>query len=184
MPTARAKLIRVLANGDAAALAEGVQKYEVDGVLKLESSPESIPQDVRVLELLYPTGAFATPSGGHVRPLIETQQNFIAPLLRLVAQGRIPAPTFDTVPAHSLGTEVFVLAGRLDEAVDYRTSIALAYVYARSVLYIAGDNYSFRKLESAGLTSQLVQTFLENGMDSGPFRQALDTAARLQGHEK
>jgi hypothetical protein len=134
--------------------------------------------------LLYPMGAFAAPSNGQVRPQIETQQRFIAPLLRLVAQGRIPAPTFDAVPAHNLGTEVFVLAGPLDEAVDYRTSIAFAYMYPHSVLYVNEDNHSFRDLESAGLTSLLIRHFSGDRDGRSTVSSSTRGAAKLQWHGK
>lgn len=130
-------MIRSLAAGDRSEYDKDLPLYEVDSISKLEQSNDAIPQDVRVLELLYPTGAFAGTSGNLVRPLIDTQGEFIHPLLYLVNAGKVPPPTFSQEPAHALRTEVFVLAGRFDEAVDYRTSIALAYMYPKHYLFIA-----------------------------------------------
>lgn len=55
---ARAELIRALAEGDAALYERARKEYQADDVLKLYESAESIPQVVRVLELIHPSGAF------------------------------------------------------------------------------------------------------------------------------
>jgi hypothetical protein len=72
-------------------------------------------------------GAFGTPERDEIHPLVDAQRIFTQPLLDLIDSGAIPAPNFDLTAAHRLATtEVFVLAGYRDEAVDYRTSIAPA----------------------------------------------------------
>src|SRR2546430_10390831 len=98
-----------------------------------------------------------------VQPLIETQYHFTQPLIRLVESGEIPAPTFDITAAHRLDTEVFILAGRADEAVDYRASIALAAHYPHHYLFIANDNHTFEKLNKSGDSNRIVRAFLESG---------------------
>jgi pimeloyl-ACP methyl ester carboxylesterase len=174
LPAARAEIIHTLAAGDMRKYEQAKKEYEVEGVMKLSESPEIIPQDVRVLELIYPSGAFQRIGGEGIYPLLETQHHFIKPLLTLLAEGKINLPTFDTRPAHSLAAEVFVLAGRWDEAVDYRTAIALAYLYPRHHLFIADDNHVFAKLTESGASSSIIQAFMKFGLDGPEFKNALD----------
>jgi pimeloyl-ACP methyl ester carboxylesterase len=172
----RARLIQAFSSGDDAVYAELRRAYEVDGVTELMRSKAAIPQIVRVVELIGPSGAFDGPRSG-LSPLIEPQQGFAKPLLDLQRAGRIPAPAFDLDALHRIGTEVFILAGRDDEAVDYRTSIALAYSYPRHLLFIAGgDNHNFSHLDASGETARLVQAFFESGATSPRMAQALAAA--------
>ncbi|HEV3470644.1 MAG TPA: alpha/beta hydrolase [Pyrinomonadaceae bacterium] len=180
---ARAELIRALAEGDAALYERARKEYQADEVLKLYESAESIPQVVRVLELIHPSGAFRRLGGEAVYPLLESQHHFQKPLLALLEAGTIPAPSFDLSAAHRLDTEVFILAGRRDEAVDYRTSIALAYSYPRHQLFIADDNHVFSKLNEAGLVNRLLQGFLGSGPGSTEYQQALAAAAPYRWSE-
>lgn len=174
LPAARAELIRTLANGDRHYYEQVRREYEVDAVMKLSESPEIIPQDVRVLELLYPSGAFHNLDGKTIQPLIETQYYFTKPLISLVEAGKLPAPTIDFTPAHHLDAEVFILAAKGDEAVDYRTSIALAYSYPRHQLFIADDNHVFAKLTESGFINLLVRSFLKFGLDAPESKRALE----------
>lgn len=137
-----------------------------------------------MLELIYPSGAFQRLGGSAVYPLIETQYHFIEPLISLIKAGRIPAPDFDISAAHRLSTEVFVLAGRADEAVDYRTSMALAYSYPHHQLFIADDNHVFAKLTESGLSNRLLPAFLKFGAASTEFQKALSDAEPYRWVEK
>ncbi|MDQ3803041.1 MAG: hypothetical protein M3416_04200 [Acidobacteriota bacterium] len=176
LPAARAELIRALANDDAPYYERARKEYQVDDIMKMHESAESIQQVVRVFELIYPSGAFRRLGGEAVYPLLETQHHFLRPLINLSEAGRIPAPTFDFSAAHRADVEVFILAGRWDEAVDYRTSIALAYSYPRQRLFIADDNHVFTELNAKGLVNRLVQSFLKFGLGSAEFQNALTAA--------
>ena len=111
-----------------------------------------------------------------VYPLLESQRHFLKPLLNLLDAGKISLPGFTFAPAHKLSTEVFILAARRDEAVDYRTSIALAYSYPHHELFIANDNHVFTRLNEAGLTIRMLRSFLKYGMTSREFVTALNDA--------
>lgn len=184
LPAARAELIRTLASGDRGFYEQVLKEYEVDSIIKLSESPDIIPQDVRVLELIYPSGAFRKLDGATVQPLIETQYYFTRPLISLVEAGRIPAPAFSFTAAYRLGTEVFILAARGDEAVDYRTSIALASRYPRHQLFIADDNHVFARLTANGLSSRLLQSFLRFGLDSSELQSAMEAAEPYRWAER
>ncbi len=159
LPEARATLIRTLASGALDEYERVRKEYEVDWVIRLSESAEIIPQNVRVLELIYPSGAFQRIGREGIYPLIETQRHFTRPMLSLLDEGKISLPALDTLAAHSLVTEVFVLAARWDEAVDYRTAIALGYLYPHHHLFIADDNHVFAKLTESRLGSRLMQAF-------------------------
>ena len=173
---ARAELIRALARNDREFYDRARKQYQVDEILKLHDSADSIPQVVRVFELIYPSGAFKRLGGTAIYPLLESQHHFMKPLIDLVDAKKVPLPTFDFQRPHRLDTEIFILAGRWDVAVDYRTSIALAYNYKRRRLFIADDNHVFTKLNEKGLVNGMVQSFLKHGLDSTEFLNAVTAA--------
>lgn len=177
LPAARAELIRAIERGDMQFLEQARKDYQVDDILRLHESGESIPQIVRVLELIYPSGAYDRLSNrGSIYPLLETQFHFQAPLINLLRQGVVRIPEFDFSALHKLTTEVFILAAQRDEAVDYRTSIALAHNYPRHELFIADDNHVFTTLNESGMTKQLLRSFLKYGLTSQQFREAIKKA--------
>lgn len=177
---AQRELVAALATADSAALGRFERDYEVGQILTLERSREGIPQNVRVLELLYPSGAFGSRRPGNLYPLLESQAVFIAPLLDLVASGAIAVPVRDARQAHRVTADVFVLAAYNDEAVDYRTSIALANQYQSHVLFIANDNHVFAAMDRAGVRAPLVRKFLDGGPNSAAFREARARAAPME----
>lgn len=180
---ARAGLIRALATGDEPPYAAARKEYQVDAVLELSRSTDAVPQHVRVLELLYPAGAFTRQRVDVVQPLVDSQRELLAPLLRLVAEGAIDIPEFDLAAAHTLASDVFVLAARWDEAVDYRTAIALAYSYPNHALLLADDNHVFARLDEARIRGPLVRTFLESGSRSPAFERLRKEAEPWSWHE-
>jgi hypothetical protein len=177
LPAARAKLITTLARGDRRTLQADRKAYQVDDVLRRASSNDIIPQDVRVVELLYPAGAFDEARKPGVHPLTQSQSYFTKPLLDLIGARAIAAPAFSLAPAHTTQTEVFVLAGYEDEAIDYRTSIALAAAYPRHTLFIADDNHVFERLVKAHQDRAIVQSFFRYGLESPELQRTLNAAA-------
>jgi pimeloyl-ACP methyl ester carboxylesterase len=173
LSAARAEFIRALDKGDLNYLERLRKEYQVDAILELFNSQTGMPISVRELEFIYPTGAFARPRQDRVDPYIESEYVFLKPLLDLIEAGRIPKPGFTVSEAHAVSTEVFMLAGRGDEAVDYRTSIALAYSYPRHQLLIADDNHLFAKLNASGLRLRLLRTFLKCGLNSPQLNEVL-----------
>jgi hypothetical protein len=80
-------------------------------------------------------------------------------------------------------TEVLILAARWDEAVDYRTQIALAHAYPRQLLFIANDNHVFVGLDKNGVRSKMIRAFLRTGLGSPEMDAALRAAEPLRWHE-
>jgi pimeloyl-ACP methyl ester carboxylesterase len=183
LKAARARLIRALAADDDAAYAAVRKKYEVDAIVELLKSKQSIPQNVRVLELIGPSGAFEDSPQTGVSPLIEPQREFAGELLKLQREGRLAKPGFDFAPLRRANTEVFILAARDDEAVDYRTTIALAYCYPHHRLFIANDSHNFAHVAGAGADAQLAQAFYESGLESPAMQKALAAAASFRWTE-
>jgi pimeloyl-ACP methyl ester carboxylesterase len=180
LPHERAELINSLVDDNLSLYLKDRKQYEVDDVTEMSKSNDIIPQNVRVLELILPSGAFDDTSSAEIHPLIESQRHFLEPLLDLVKRGKIRVPPFDSVPAHFLKTEVFVLAGRWDEAVDYRTSIALASMYPRNFLFIADDNHVFSKLTSTGTGTEMLRAFMQFGIYSTEFSAAVARCRPLE----
>lgn len=180
LAVAQRGLITALAAGDTVAIRGFEQRYEIDDIMRLERSRDAVPQDVRVLELLYPSDAFNSMRPDRIYPLLESQKAFIRPLLDLVERGKIAVAARDTRAAHRVPTDVFVLAARFDEAVDYRTSIALASEYPSHELFIANDNHVFQAMDKAGVRARLVKAFFGAGRASTAFSEAMRAAEGLR----
>jgi pimeloyl-ACP methyl ester carboxylesterase len=105
---ARAILIQKLAAGDLAYYKQARKEYEVDDVATMARSNDIIPQDVRVLELISPSGAFDRLDDDRIYPLAETQAHAIQPLLDLQKSGQITLPPFDFESLHHCSTQVFI----------------------------------------------------------------------------
>ena len=78
---ARAELIHALVAGNMGAYRTACKDYQVDDMAAIYASKDFIPQDVRVLELIAPGGAFDHLADGGLFPLAETQAFEIKPLL-------------------------------------------------------------------------------------------------------
>ena len=68
------------------------------------------------------------------------------------------------------------MAARWDQAVDYRTSIALANLYPRHHLFIVDDNHVFTKLDENGVRSRLIQAFMKFGLNNPQFKSVLEAS--------
>jgi pimeloyl-ACP methyl ester carboxylesterase len=177
---ARADLIQALAAGNMVAYRTARKDYEVDDMAEMYASKDIIPQDVRVLELIAPSGAFDRLGDGALYPLAETQAFEIKPLLDLLHAGKITLPPFDFAALHRCAADVFLLAGRYDEAVDYRTQIALASSYPHHFLFIADDNHVFSALSTGGASRNLISSFFAQGTQSLAFTKASRESQRYR----
>lgn len=182
--TARSALIHALAKDDMETYRKARREYQVEAMDAMYASTDIIPQDVRVLELIAPSGAFELLNDGELHPLAETQAFEIRPLLNLLGTGAIHLEPFDFAALHRCPAEVFVMAARYDEAVDYRTEIALASAYPKHVSFIANDNHVFSALTSSGTSKRLISSFLVGGMNSKEFRAAQQMAVTYRWNEK
>jgi hypothetical protein len=136
------------------------------------------------LELIAPSGAFDRVGDGALYPLAETQAFEIKPLLDLLHAGKIKLSPFDFAALHRCTADVFVLAGRYDEAVDYRTAIALASAYPHHFLFLADDNHVFSALSSAGAAQELISSFFAQGLQAQSFAMALHDAHQYRWIEQ
>ena len=111
--------------------------------------------------------------GDILYPDYEVQVNLSEPLLKLYDDGKIPLMTFDFQALHSLDSEVFILSGRWDHVVDYRTSIALAGYYPNGNLFLANDDHMFKGFEDSNLLAPLLQSFFKEGTGSKAYQEAV-----------
>jgi hypothetical protein len=181
---ARANLIHKLASGDLVLYRQARKEYEVDEMEAMAQSTDIIPQNVRVLELIAPSGAFAHLGDGRVYPLAETQAHAVQPLLDLQKAGLIKLTPFDFTALHRARTQLFLLSGRYDEAVDYRTGIALASGYSKHEHFIANDNHVFSTLTSNGMSQSLIVSFFGGGIGSRQLTDVLAQAAKYRWREE
>jgi pimeloyl-ACP methyl ester carboxylesterase len=164
---ARRALIRAIHDWDEAALAGYGKTYQVDQVLPMLDTPNPATS-VRLFELFAPV-LVSRPHDGESRvdPDLEVGRLFSAPLMQLLAEGRIPVPAMDLTALHRVSADVYLLAGRFDHTADYRSQIALASHYPKHRLLLLADDHDFLALEKTGLNPQLVQAALRGGID-GP----------------
>jgi pimeloyl-ACP methyl ester carboxylesterase len=180
---ARTELIRALADGDDEYFAKICQEYAVDDVNQVMQSTEAIPIRVRLFEFTVPTAARTRIAEDAVYPDYEVQVNISKPLLKLVDSGEITPAVFPFKSLHRLETEVFVLSGRWDHTVDYRSSIALASYYPNGYLFLADDSHVFQVFEESGFLAPMLQNFLKSGLDSEEFKAAVVKADDFRWRE-
>ena len=180
---ARAKLIKALAAGDEDYFAKVRQEYEVDAVQEVMSSSEAIPIRVRLFEFLAPSGALERMGGSELFPDYEVQINISGPLIDLHRAKKISLNDFPFRNLHKLDTEVFLLAGRWDHVVDYRSTISLASRYPNHHLFLADDAHMFKKFEESGLLVPLIKSFFEFGLTDSKFQKAFEKASPRRWQE-
>ena len=178
LPAARAELIQALAAGDTGTYEKARKDYQVEEVKSFFDSNAGIPIRVREYEFFQPSGAASRLSDGGVNPDLENQRNFAAPLLAVHEAGRIPAPVFDAAPFHRLDTELFILAGRWDHAVDYRSTFALAAGFPRRHLFMADDDHMLGRMKDDDSRQALLRAFFAFGLGSPQMTAALAAAER------
>jgi pimeloyl-ACP methyl ester carboxylesterase len=180
---ARAELIQALAKGDDEYFQKVREEYAVDDVNQVMQTAEAIPIRVRLFEFLAPSGARERISEDILCPDYEVQINISEPLIALANKGEIMPSDFPFNNLHKLESEVFVLSGRWDHVVDYRSSIALAANYPKGYLFIAEDSHVFSVFEESGLLAPLLQQFLLFGLESKQFKSAVTKAAPYRWQE-
>jgi pimeloyl-ACP methyl ester carboxylesterase len=180
---ARAKLIKALAAGDDDYFAKVRQEYEVDAVQEVMSSSEAIPIRVRLFEFLAPSGTLERMGGSELYPDYEVQINISGPLIDLHRANKITLNDFPFKNLHKLDTEVFLLAGRWDHVVDYRSTISLASRYPNHHLFLADDDHMFKNFEESGLLVPLLINFFEFGLTDSKFQNALEKASSHRWRE-
>lgn len=169
----RAKLIHMLHDWDETSIAKLSKDYEVDPILDfLKAGNATI--SVRMFELFAPVLASArTGAEQRVDPDMEVGRLFAEPLLELLAQKKISAPSMDFRAAHSVTADVYIVAGRYDHTADYRSQIALASEYPNHRLLLLNDDHDFLELEKTKLIPHLVQSALADGIH-GPEKAGIE----------
>jgi hypothetical protein len=169
----RAKLIRSLHDWDQAVIDKLSEDYQVNAILETVRAPDP-PASVREFELYAPI--FAQRHGhkrGRIDPDFEVSELFSQPLLGMLEDKQIAMPTMDFHPAHRMEADVFLLAGRFDHDVDYRSQFALASAYPNHRLLLLSDDHTFMELKKTRLYPGLVQTALAEGIH-GPAEAGIE----------
>ncbi len=176
---ARAALVEAIGRGDRKTLDGACERYQVDAVHALVSGGEGVAVAVRMFEFYWPALAAVDPDGPRFHPTLEMAAALARPLFEAHAAGAIPTPEFAVDRLAAVDAEVFLLAGRWDQPVDWRTQQDLATILPRSELFLADDDHLFKDLEAAGLRAALRDAFLLSGPGSAELDGVL---ARCEPH--
>ncbi len=179
----RRMLIGELADNAKDRIATREQTYQIDALAKLASGPRGPAINVRLFEFFVPRAVGFQRAPDVLHPDLEVFAQQAEPLIALLQQGRIAAPTMAFAPLHALNAEVLAVAGRWDHTCDYRTQIALAASYPRGTLLLLDDDHVFHRLQAAGGAGPLVRG-LFGGAGSDEYRTALQAVAELRWVEE
>jgi hypothetical protein len=168
--------VDVIARGDRAGLDAVCRRYQVDAVHELVSGRQGLAVAVRMFEFYLPFLQSVDPDGARFHPTLEMGAALARPLLEAHAGGAIPAPDFPVDRLETVTAEVFLLAGRWDQPVDWRIQQDLARLLPRSLLFLADDDHLFKGLKAAGLDADLRETFLLHGLGSQELATVLARA--------
>lgn len=153
---------------------EKVKKdFEVNVLDSIMETRLAIPIRVRMYEIIRPILEKVDLFGDTVYPGLEMSYNLALPLIKLNRVEKIPMTSMDFSSLRNLSCDIFILAGRWDEAADYRTQIELAKKYKHSTLFIANDDHMFKNLKEAGLIKETISTFFYYGSDSMETKKSL-----------
>ena len=169
----RAKLIRALHDWDQAMIDKLSEDYQVNAMLGFLAAPDPAA-NVREFELYAPIFAQRhRRTSQRIDPDLEVSELFSQPLLEMLEKKQIAVPTMDFHAAHRTEADVFLLAGRFDHDVDYRSQLALASAYPNHRLLLLSDDHTFLELKKTGLYPRLVQTALAEGLH-GPANAGIE----------
>lgn len=171
LPSEREKLLNILINNDTNLIKQYQEKYQIKAIQQFYTSAAGIPIKVRLFEFIFPLLNKMCNKENILMPDIENLYFSSQPLTTLYQEQKIQPRIMDFKPLHSLKTNVFVLAGKWDHTVDYRTQIALAFCYPNHTLFIADDNHTFTNLKSSGQYQKLILLFFKS-----------DTTQQIQAH--
>ncbi len=175
---ARQELVAALHRKDAAFFEAACETYQVDAVLRMLDTDAGIASRIRQYEFYMPLRASHQADSRRVS--LEAVRILAQPLIAAHDAGKIPFPetTFGRA-----ATEVFILAGRQDHTIDYRSQIALAARYPNGSLFLADDNHTFGRLQESGHYRDLVRAVLVHGQASRELRDTLEALTPLRWSE-
>ena len=180
LPAARTNAVRAFLSGDEAAIAEMLERYQINAIQQSRSTLEGIGGGVRVYEFAAPHADPRT-RAAPLRPDVEALFHYAHPLAE---EGYRPAvAATDWSRLRDQGMEVLQVAGRHDHTADYRTQIGLAGLTRGSRLLLLDDDHVFKRWTAAGTQRALLQAFFRDGMESQAFRSALAAVEPLRWRE-
>jgi predicted esterase len=170
----RARIIHALHDGDRALFEKLKIDYQVLAINEMFASPLGMGARVREYEMSAPRlDRDPAVQTDHVDPDLEAAYRFAEPLFLLLRRGELPRPGMELAALHRVATEVYLVAGRYDHTVDYRSQIGLASYFAKHRLLLLDDDHIFHHLKASGLRSPLTQAVLLYGIFS-PEVKALE----------
>jgi hypothetical protein len=157
----RNKLLNLLSINDTSSINDYKLKYQIKDILSFYNSPDGIPIKVRLFEFILPLLKNFKIEIYKLRPDIENLYFSSLPLIEVFSKQQIKPGQMEFNNLHLLKTNVFILSGRWDHTADYRSQIALAFIYTNHYLFIANDNHTFITLKNQGLYNKLLIEFFK-----------------------
>ncbi len=176
LDSARVALVEVITRGDRASLDEACQRYQVDAVHELAAGGQGLAVAMRMFEFYQPVLQAVDLDDARFHPTLEMAAALARPLFEAHNAGLVPAPDFPVDRLATVTAEVFLLAGRWDQPVDWRTQQDLAGLLPRALLFLADDDHLFKGLKAAGLDADLREAFLLHGLGSPQLAAVLARA--------
>lgn len=171
LKSAREKLIDDLTNDYSGTLKKAGKDYQVDAMEEIERSDAALPIAVREYEFVQSAGRTELPE--EFDPEFEAEYQLAEPLLKLWKAGKVGTAPMDLEALHRAPSEVLVLAGTEDRAVNYLTSISLAARYPKGQLVLVHDSHTFSNLNEHHVLRPLEHAFLLHGFEARDYTSAL-----------
>lgn len=157
---ARIELIDKLYRKDMAYVDSLKEAYQINILEEIFNTDRVIPIRVRIFEFIAPLLDIWQYDESTLYPDLENSLHIAEPLVELYKQYGINfSPVFNQSMIRDFQGYVFILSGRYDHTVDYRSSIYLAGLLKNSHLLIVEDDHIFRQLKSDSAYSELIQDF-------------------------
>jgi len=171
-PEAAARIIRELYEGDTTSYDEYKAKPEFHlSELDLDSGMRRMGYGMP-LRLLEGLGPYVVgPEPEHVDPLYSFVQHSSAPLISLIRERGLPAPSSPPLASYRyVRTEVFNLAGRRDHVSSWEPAVELENWFPNYAYFIADDVHGMRNHKEC--IRLLRNAFLLHGLDSDQLAEA------------
>ena len=179
----REMLLDVLLKKDTGLVNKYKEKYQINAIQAFYASSDGIPIKVRLFEFIFPLLNNYKVKSDTLMPDLENLYYSSLPLIKAYRKNEIKPKIMNFDNLHNLSTEVFILAGRWDHTADYRSQIALAYIYSYHYLFLANDNHTFVSLKNEGLYNQLLISYFKYGIHNSLNKEILKKCERFRWKE-
>jgi hypothetical protein len=178
---ARATATRAFLRDDSAAIAQMLERYQINAIAQTRSTLEGVGGASRVYEFAS-SGADPRLAQGPLSPTHEANFYYAQPLSDSLY--RPPVPPADWSKLREQRADVLLVAGRHDHICDYRTQIGLNGLTRDSRLVILDDDHVFKRWAAGGGQPRFLQSFFLHGSQSTQFAAEVHALGPLRWSER